>query len=249
MHTAITLDGGTNTRAIGDPASPWLVRTASLDSLTPAGEKTLRALGVNLVLDLREPSERSGHSHELPVRNIPLYGTTPPVTGSLEAVYEALLRDRGHRLTQAVTAIAEHQGTVAVHCTAGKDRTGLVVLLARLAAGDTPAQITADYALSGAEIFSRRAPIVSATLARLSLEPAALAAAKRLHLASPPEAIGHALNYLQRAGGATQYLRDHGMLEPHLRELAARGERARNSAPHRAVATSIHTGYTAEVPA
>lgn len=248
MHTAITLDGGANTRLIGSPAAPWLVRTASLDGLTPAGEETLRRLGVGLVIDLREPSERSGHNHGLPVRNIPLYGSTPPVTGSLESVYAGLLRERGHRLAAAVSAIAEHPGTVAVHCTAGKDRTGLVVMLARLLAGDSPAAITADYALSGAEVFSRRAPIVSAMLAQLSLEPAALAAAKRLHLESPPAALEYALDIVQSAGGAAAYLLANGMRKEQLTALAARGEKYDTGVSPTQVG-SIHSGFTAEVVA
>ncbi|MFP3381581.1 tyrosine-protein phosphatase, partial [Bacillus sp. SIMBA_069] len=53
----------------------------------------------------------------------------------------------GTQLATAVRLIADSgEDPVLVHCTAGKDRTGLVVALALLAAGVDREDVVADYA-------------------------------------------------------------------------------------------------------
>ena len=225
---AVPLEGSYNARAIGAAHRPWLVRSAALDALRPAGERALRALGVDRVLDLREPSERRPPAHGLPVLRVPLYGEEPPVTGSLESVYAGLLRDRGERIAEAVVAIAEHPGTGVVHCTAGKDRTGLVVALARLAAGEDRAEVVADYVRSGAVVRRERAGLVAARLDASGLaDPrrrSERAEAERLHLDSPAEALVATLRLLEPWGGARGYLGAHGASAAHLAALARRAE-------------------------
>ncbi|SDQ23667.1 tyrosine-protein phosphatase [Leucobacter chromiiresistens] len=225
MHV-ITLEGSYNARGIGSGRRPWLVRSAGLDALTAGGERTLRDVGVDLVIDLREGAEHAGRSHAIPVRSVPLYGETPPASGSLETVYAGLVRERGARLAAAVIAIAEHPGTAVVHCTAGKDRTGLVVAIARLAAGDARADVVADYAASGAAVRPARQAIAAAQLSGLGLTAEARAASERLHLDSPAEALEAALDIVDELGGVAHYLRTHGAGDAHLAALAALAERA-----------------------
>ncbi|PRI12594.1 tyrosine-protein phosphatase [Leucobacter massiliensis] len=232
----IRLDGSYNARGIGAPERPWLVRSAALDGLTASGERTLRGLGVDLVIDLREPQEHGARAHGLAVRELPLYGEAPPRAGTLEDVYARLIRDRGERLAAAVAAIAEHPGTVAVHCTAGKDRTGLVVALARLAAGEARAEILADYAASGVAVRAARSALVADQIAPLRLSREARREAERLHLDSPAAALGLALEQLDALGGAERYLLRHGATPAQLAELAARAaEAASHAAPDRPV--------------
>lgn len=221
MHV-IPIEGSYNARGFGRPDRPWLVRSAALDGLAPGGERALRERGVDLVLDLREPGEQARPTHGIPVLSLPLYGEVPPATGSLERIYTGLLTERGDRVAAAVAEIAEHPSTVVVHCTAGKDRTGLVVALARLAAGDTRSEVTADYALSGASVRPARAGIAAAQLDALDLTPAARAASERLHLDSPAEALEHALDLVDRLGGVDAYLIDRGATPAQLAALADR---------------------------
>lgn len=227
--TQITLQGSYNARGIGEPARPWLVRAASPDALTASDEAELRALGVDQVIDLREPAEHAQRRHTLPIVSVPLYGEAPPSAGSIETIYQGLVADRGAALTAAVIAIAEHDGVSLVHCTAGKDRTGLVVALARLAAGDTRVAVLSDYAQSGAVVRPARQQIVADQLDGIGLTGGERAAAEQLHLDSPAEALLAALDLIDLRGGAVRYLQAHGATEAHIEAL-----RRRAVAPHTA---------------
>ncbi|WP_017792004.1 tyrosine-protein phosphatase [Leucobacter salsicius] len=222
MHTIVSVEGSYNARTIGTKHMPWLVRTAALDELTADGERTLRAQGVDLIIDLREPSEQRTRRHGIPVSSVPLYGELPPAHGTIHEIYAGLVRDRGSQIAAAVSAIAAHPGTAAVHCTAGKDRTGIVVALARLVAGDSRTEILADYVLSGNTVRPARAAIVTDQLDSLGLEGAVRAAAEELHLDSPSAALAGALELVNELGGPIAYLLDNGMSVAHLRSLAER---------------------------
>lgn len=219
----LPIEGSYNARAISrDDSRAWLVRAAALDGLTAEGESVLRDSGVDLVIDLREPSEHTPRTHGLTVAETPLYGKQPPASGTLENVYLGLLRDRGHELTRAVALIASHPGVTVVHCTAGKDRTGLVVALARLAAGDSRDAVMADYALSGKVVRPARESIAAAQLVGLELSDRERAEAERLHLDSPEEALAHAIQYIDEHGGSHDYLLRHGITQAHLEALIAK---------------------------
>ncbi|WP_449281409.1 tyrosine-protein phosphatase [Leucobacter sp.] len=228
---AISLEGSYNARGIGREGAPWIVRSAALDAATERDERVLRAHGVDLVLDLREPAEHGARSHGIPVRSLPLYGEAPPAAGSLDGVYAGLVAHRGHRLAAAVAVIAEHPGTVLVHCTAGKDRTGLVVALARLAAGDDRAAVIADYARSGDTVRPARATLVAGLLDRLGLVGAERGASERLHLDSPAAALDAALEQVDALGGVESYLLGRGATPQHLAALVARAAGAARPAP------------------
>lgn len=225
------LDGSYNARAIGAKHAPWLVRAAALDELTADGERALRDRGVDLVIDLREPSERSKRRHSLTVQSLPLYGKRPPTSGTIESVYTGLVRDRGPQLAAAVIAIAEHPGTAVVHCTAGKDRTGLVVALARLAAGEPRCDVLDDYARSGSTVRPARRELVAQQLDALDLAATARADAERLHLDSPAEALLVALDIVDQLGGAHSYLLRHGARNEHFSALARRVPTAEPTSP------------------
>lgn len=231
----IELEGTYNARAAGPSTSPWLVRSAAPDLLSDRGRAVLTELDVRLVVDLRETVERTSEARGpgVPVRSVPLYGTPagPPAIGSLEAVYTALLTTRGRALAEAVGAIAdaldESAGAVLVHCTAGKDRTGLVVALVLLSVGSTADEVVADYEASGASVALHRSGIVSAALDELALDDAARAEALRLHLESPATVMRDAIQAIGELGGAHAYLLEHGVTAEQLERL---GVRARSAA-------------------
>jgi protein-tyrosine phosphatase len=215
----IEIDGTFNGRWAADSG---LLRSANLDDLTPAGRNALRDLGIRLVIDLRAAAERSTVEHGVPVAHHPLFENSAPATGTLEDVYDNLLLTRGAALAGAVAAIADADGPVLVHCAVGKDRTGLVVALALLAAGISVDDVVADYALSGDVVRARRREAVIADLGARGLDDDAHAHSVRLHLDSPAEALHHALVTLDGLGGATTYLRTNGLTEGQLTALRLR---------------------------
>lgn len=204
---SLAVAGTYNARSV---AAPWLIRTAALDTLTPHGAAQLRALGVALVVDLREDSERTSAVHDFPVVSVPLYRSGPPKTGHLEDIYEFLLTQRKAELSRAVIEVARAPGPALVHCTAGKDRTGLVVALCLLASGHDDETVLADYEISGPEVRPHRERTVDELLSALDLPAHARQHAQRLHLESPRQAMEHALRIIDSAGGVERYLRDGG---------------------------------------
>lgn len=223
LATPVEIDGAFNARAFGTPV-PWLVRSSALDEASAPTWSTLREMGVTTIVDLRTdgegaPSERV---EGLDVARVPIYADMPPRLGRLDEVYATLLATRGEALARAVTAIAESDGAALVHCAVGKDRTGLVVALALLAADLPREEVIADYAISGEAVAARRTATVAAMLDAAPLDDAARADAEALHLASPPEAMAAALDRLEAGGGAAEYLLAHGMPRAALDRLRER---------------------------
>lgn len=218
---AIGIEGVFNARATS-ARMPWLIRTGAPENISAGGIAALRSLGVSVIVDLREPSEIAVAAHGFPVRSVGVYGTEPPQIGRLEVIYEKLLRERGNALARSVGLIADAEGAALVHCTAGKDRTGLVVALARLAAGETREQVVSDYVLSAPEVRAAREEHALAMANALPTEERA--ETMRLHLESPREAIDHALTVIDQLGGSEEYLLREGLREQQLAALRRKHE-------------------------
>jgi protein-tyrosine phosphatase len=72
-----------------------------------------------------------------------------------------MLEDAGPQIVGALTALAAPEARPAVfHCTAGKDRTGLLSALVLSLLGVPEDTVVADYALSGAAMARLRAKLV-----------------------------------------------------------------------------------------
>jgi Icc-related predicted phosphoesterase len=234
----LRIDGLFNVRA-AHGERPWIIRSGAPDRIRPTGVAALRRLGVTDVLDLREPGEAEAELAEPRVTSVPLYGTNPPATGRIEDIYEALLRDRGPALAAAVGVIADATGGTLVHCTAGKDRTGLVVALARLATGATREEVIADYARSGPNVRDHRLDHAVEIAANASV--AERDDVFRLHLDSPPVAMTHALDVIDEFGGAVAYLLGNGLDETRLAALRRKAQVAPAApAPPAAATTIVH---------
>ena len=137
-----------------------LVRGDSAHRLTPAGWSALRAHGVRTVVDLRDPTERTGNAAPRPTDlttvELPLEDRTDDAfwerwrhLSGTPLYYRAFLDQWPERFAAVVAAIAEAgPGGVLIHCAAGRDRTGLVTLVLLALLGVPPEEIAADYALS-----------------------------------------------------------------------------------------------------
>ena len=166
----IPLQGAWNTRTFAGlqgshgpiPASAF-VRTSDLGRLTPADRDALAAAGVTLDIDLRTADEQAQSPDLLATdarfayQRTSLMGTEKmdlqkmmaTFPDSLGAAYVQWLDHSQPQFKQVFQRIAaERDGTVLFHCTAGKDRTGIIAGLLLDLAGVPRADIVHNYAIS-----------------------------------------------------------------------------------------------------
>lgn len=182
----------------------------------------LAALGIRRVIDLRDQQERRSapktERGELNWVGIPIFegrlATLPWAT--LAELYEHMVVDHGRQLAAAINEIAVGlPDPVLVHCTAGKDRTGLVCALAQEVVGVPREQIEADYVASSAHLGAD----YLGDLARLA--GVAEIPGERAHrsTSTSAEALARAWQLIDQRGGARQYLLDNGVQEAALDAL------------------------------
>src|SRR5215218_8484034 len=185
-------DGCANVRDLGGlPAAGGrtvrrgaIVRADALDRLGPEGWAALEAHGVRTVIDLRNDDELGQDAAPRPpgltTLHLPLDGMEDqefwrhwlgrPEFGTPH-YYGPWLERFPDRAARVLAAIAHAEpGGVAIHCGIGRDRTGLVTMLALTFAGVPPEVVAEDYALSVG-----RVPLseeLDAFYARLATTPA-----------------------------------------------------------------------------
>ncbi|MET0672242.1 MAG: tyrosine-protein phosphatase [Microbacterium pygmaeum] len=144
---------------------------------------------------------------------------------SLGEVYVSMLEhgaDAFARVARLVAeATAEPPRAVIVHCSAGKDRTGVTIALILDAVGVERRAIVADYASSEANLAGAWADAMYAQVEKtgVPLTPAV----KDLIAKTPADAIEHALAWVdEHAGGSVEYLRSGGLSDGELSALRAR---------------------------
>ena len=202
-----------------------LFRSDALQDMTPADAAfAVNELNIGLVVDLRnsDEAERDGRG-PLPglgadYRHFPFLEERgfPPFTGGdvverLSATYQWLIHNSGPRVAQAVNAIGEAESAVIFHCSAGKDRTGLLAALILEVLGVDPETIAADYILTN--------EAVEGILRRIkAMQPHASPTTQSL--AAQPAAFQGFQDTLHREyGGAEAYLRKHGVTTETLESL------------------------------
>jgi protein-tyrosine phosphatase len=231
----VPLQGALNVRTFGElrgrrgpiPAGSFL-RAADLARLTAADRDLLAARGVALALDLRTEEEAASAPDALATdarfryARISLLGTETidlsNLPDDLGTMYVASLDANQREFRRVFEAMAaEQDGAVLFHCTAGKDRTGMVAALL-LSLADVPrADIVHDYAISAyyLEPMMRQSPQL-AEMAQRNPKMLALAG-------SPAAAIESFLDALERRhGGARAYLRRIGVSNLDVARLLAR---------------------------
>jgi len=106
------------------------------------------------VVDLRMASEAERVPYEMVVERVvhPLHESAAPENirdGDLAELYCHILEAAADRVAGAVAHVVTGPAAALVHCTAGKDRTGIVVATLLLAAGVQPEEVIADYVRTG----------------------------------------------------------------------------------------------------
>ncbi|MFE6996219.1 tyrosine-protein phosphatase [Microbacterium sp. NPDC057659] len=199
-----------------------LFRSGELSGVDDDGARMLRA-GVRRIVDLRSDDEVASAATAVPgvdIVRVPLFLGSPASFFfedlTLGEVYERMLVESAASLVTAVRMIARGDPTL-VHCTAGKDRTGLTIALALSAVGADRGAVVADYALTGELISHERR---SAEVVRLRAKYPDSRNAASLVTESPAPVMRETLTGIEeRWGGAAGYLRTHGLTADELAAL------------------------------
>ncbi|HET8928862.1 MAG TPA: tyrosine-protein phosphatase [Microbacterium sp.] len=231
-ESAPVLAGAVNFRDVGGlPAgsartrSGVLFRSGSLAGLEPGGVEALRTLGVRRIIDLRAddevaraPSRTDGLG--LQITRVPLFlGSVASFFDedrSLDEMYAGIIDESAAAIVQVVRGIVEDHPVV-VHCTVGKDRTGVSVAVTLAAAGVDVDAVVADYARTESLLPRRRNQAIIAHLRARHPEAVHL---EDLATRSPAPVMTALLTGLDaRYGSAADYLRAHGLSDDELAEL------------------------------
>lgn len=193
----------------------------------PASAEAARALrdtlGVTDVLDLRSVEEKqqviNGATQTESIRwhDLPLFDEMDPTLvyhdpDVLIKLYRNLLDTAGQAVKQVIETMIDAPGAALVHCSAGKDRTGIISMLLLDAVGVATEDIIADYEVS----FSYMYPLFKKFMERDPDHANGILNSRR-------ENMVVTLDYLRAEfGSAREYLLDQGIAEDALEALRAK---------------------------
>ncbi len=176
----ISLEGAVNFRDLGGYVTAdgqrtrWrvLFRADGLGELTESDLVVLRELGIRTVVDLRsdyevEQGRFNVDAHPVEFHHFPFIDAVPNADewnlkpGLLGTQYKEMLDEAGPQILAALTVLAGTDARPAVfHCTAGKDRTGLLSAIVLSLLGVPEGTVVVDYALSGEAMERLRAKLM-----------------------------------------------------------------------------------------
>lgn len=218
--------GGYPSRLGGETRWGRVFRAGALDRMTPADLEQYATLGIDAAIDLRNGDERARTPDPVPSIHVPVMNRFMDVRGrpDFEALVEhdhgvvfmrdmnlGLLAHAGPELGEIMRIIAGHlPQPVMFHCTAGKDRTGLVAALLLEVLGVARDDVLDDFQLTDRYAGPREESHGFRRMIEYGVAPEAAAGA----FGAPRSMMGDVLEELDaRYGGAERYLRDHAGLD------------------------------------
>jgi len=223
----IPLEGAVNFRDLGGYPTTggrtvkWrrLFRSDSLSALTDSDVETVTgSLSITAVIDLRSSGAVLDDGRGLlALSGIGYYnfgflerrGLAPPTSGEdsevrLSAIYQWILHNAGTLMAQAFTTLAQDVNQPAVfHCSAGKDRTGVLGATILGVLGVSRDDIVSDFLLTN--------DVIDGILARIRKMPG-FEHSTQEGIIAPKPAIERFLDVTKSEfGGSEAYLRHHGV--------------------------------------
>jgi len=134
-----------------------------------------------------------------------------PVAG-LKDFYKALVSGEKDSVRMIFECMAAHdEGVILYHCTAGKDRTGIITMLLLMLAGVPYEDIMADYMVSWT--YNKRNPVINMILTMYPLEM----------MYSEPEYLDVAIDHIRNEyGNARNYLAAAGVSDSDMDKVITR---------------------------
>jgi protein-tyrosine phosphatase len=217
--------GGFPTVAGGRVRWRTLFRSDALGNLDQDGIATLAEFGLRTIVDLRThieaelaPSAVAGLDAQT-IHISLLSGDLQALPYELGEIYRYMIDERGGAIAAAIKALSARSALPAlVHCSAGKDRTGIVIALILAVLGVPDQVIAADYALSARYLDPENAAAIRQLQASCGLGDNLTTGL----LVSPPALILEVLARTRAIGGSVDgYLLDHGVRQADLAALRA----------------------------
>jgi protein-tyrosine phosphatase len=143
-------------------------------------EEKIYALNIKSVIDLRTPNERKSKPDKIPAGNginffnIPFYYNKKDMSNNefysmiisrgkvldfeaiIKEIYNEIAFESGHKIKEILNLLANKNNLPAlIHCTGGKDRTGVISALIQLLMGVELEQVINDYLASNGFIEQR----------------------------------------------------------------------------------------------
>lgn len=238
LSRRLHVNGTLNLRDIGGystlngHATVWrkILRGDALHQIDDKGREVLASYELKTSLDLRENDERTVAPDRLgdDVRlvSIPLfaYAVQPDIvphyrreSTTLDDVYQYVVAERGAELAAAFRELARPGGLPAiVHCTAGKDRTGIVIGLLLSLLGVPDEVIAADFVATSLFLTEEFYATLTQYAVDAGQDPTEFAAM----LDCSPELILNVLDQVRTSHGDIEnYLLYHGLTSEEIEQL------------------------------
>lgn len=185
-------------------------------------------LGLRTAFDLRSPREREAERSRLTalpgirIVEVPLLSESRPDVDPAEggeafllAIYRKLLTESAATIGRILTEMAAHGSLPAVfHCSAGKDRTGVVGAVLLLALGVDLEDVLDDYELTSRYRSEERVRELVATLGAAGMPPELAAGLMGTPRWVLRQALEDGLGAAPDADAASTYLVGPGRMEP-----------------------------------
>lgn len=213
-------EGGGMAAGNGRVRTQRLLRSDFPQSFGPEDTEFMQEVPLATVLDLRTDAEIASQPRYFKDAGFSVV-EIPILTGSIKSMmaniptvselYQSMITESPKQLAKAVSAVAAAvpNGAALVHCTAGKDRTGVVIALTQELIGVNDKDIVANYILTQKNLQGAWLAKMQANMQKMmskvpNVGGIDIAAVTALATGSPAEAIQGVLDTIRKEHGTVK---------------------------------------------